>query len=180
MVCSRCLTAVKRDLESLGIDVIDLQLGKVRIKFPKGKVTMHKIEEKLRTDNFEIIKDQNTHISELIKLSLISLVNNLPITHSEKLSSIISGNLDRDYCSLSKIFSKSQHITIEQYFIKLRIEKAKELIKYEQLNFSEIAYDLGYNSVAHLSKQFKRITGHSMSDFKCQVEPLRTPQDKII
>jgi len=179
MICSRCLKAIRHDLESLGVEILDLYLGRVRIQFPTGAISLSVVEETLLADDFEIVRNPNSEIAERIKLELVALINDLPFIRKSKLSQILAKKLNYSYCALSKKFSKSEGISIEQYFIKLRVEKAKELISYGDSNFSEIAYDLGYNSIAHLSKQFKRVTGFSMSEFKSTKIKIRFPQDKI-
>ncbi len=180
MICSRCLKVVREDLESLGVEVLDLKLGKLKLRYQEGKVTLEQINTLLKKDDFEIVKDKNELISESVKLLLIALVNNLPIMLDGKLSDYLANKLHMDYWSLSKVFSKTEGVTIERYFILLKIEKAKELIQYGELNFSEIAYELGYRNLYHLSGQFKQITGMSMRQYK-QLDPVvRCPLNKIL
>ena len=97
---------------------------------------------------------------------MISLVTNVPINHKGNTSDYLVDLLHRDYKVLSKVFSRNENITIEKYFIKLKIEKVKELIQLGQYSFSDIAYMLDYSSVNHLSAQFKEIMGMSMTDYK--------------
>jgi AraC family transcriptional regulator len=180
MICSRCLKVIRQDLESIGVELLELRLGKIRIKYPKDKVTLKQIEEFLELDEFELVKDRSEMISEEVKLVLIEMVNNLPIDRTQKLSDFLSEKLHRDYWTLSKTFSKTEGTTIERYLILLRVEKAKELIEYDEMNFSEIAYELGYNSTNHLSGQFKQVTGMSMSEYKQLKDKSRSPLDKIL
>lgn len=180
MICSRCLKVVRQDLEALGVEVLELRLGKLKIRFPTGKLTIEKVKAALEVDEFEFAKDKDEVLSEEIKLALIEMINDLPITREQKLSDYLAGKLHRDYWSLSKTFSKLEGITLEHYFIRLRIEKAKELIEYDEHNFSEIAYELGYNNINHLSGQFKQVTGMSMTEYKRLKDKPRTPLDKII
>ncbi len=180
MICSRCLKVIRQDLESIGVELLELRLGKIRIKYPKDKVTMEQIEEFLELDEFELVKDRSEMISEEVKLVLIEMVNNLPIDRTQKLSDFLSEKLHRDYWTLSKTFSKTEGTTIERYLILLRVEKAKELIEYDEMNFSEIAYELGYNNINHLSGQFKQVTGMSMSEYKQLKDKSRSPLDKIL
>lgn len=180
MICSRCLKVIRQDLESIGVELLELRLGKIRIKYPKDKVTLKQIEEFLELDEFELVKDKGEVISEEVKLVLIEMVNNLPIDRTQKLSDFLSEKLHRDYWTLSKTFSKTEGTTIERYLILLRVEKAKELIEYDEMNFSEIAYELGYNNINHLSGQFKQVTGMSMSEYKQLKDKLRSPLDKIL
>jgi AraC family transcriptional regulator len=180
MVCSRCLKVIRQNLEGLGVAVLDLQLGWGKLRFPKGRVSLSQIEEVLKEDEFELVKNKDEKVSESVKLALIGMVNDLPITREKKLSAYLSEKLHKDYWSLSKVFSKTEGITIERYFILLRIEKAKELIEYSELNFSEIAYELGYNSIHHLSGQFRQVAGMSMSEYKQLKDKARSPFDKIL
>lgn len=180
MICTRCMKVIRQDLDSLGVEIIELRLGKIKVRFPKGKFTLAQIKAVLEQDEFEFIKDKNEIAAEQIKLALIKLVNDLPISRKEKLSDFLATKFHRDYWTTSKIFSKVEGITIEKYFILLRIEKAKELIEYDEMNFSEIAYDLGYNNVNHLSGQFKHVTGMSMSTYKKLKDKPRLPLDKIL
>jgi AraC family transcriptional regulator len=180
MICTRCLKVIRQDLESIGVELVELRLGKIRIKYPKDKVTLQQIEEFLEMDEFELVKDRDGAVSEEVKLALIEMVNNLPIDRTKKLSDFLAEKLHRDYWTLSKTFSKTEGTTIERYLILLRVEKAKELIEYEEMNFSEIAYELGYNNINHLSGQFKQVTGMSMSEYKQLNDKLRLPLDKIL
>lgn len=180
MICSRCLKVIRLDLEPLGVEVIDMKLGKVKIKYSKADTTISEIEEALKKDDFELIQDKEKLISEQVKLVIIKMVNDLPLTREKKLSVLLRERLQKDYWTLSKIFSKTENITIEKYFILIRIEKVKELIEYDQMNFSGIAYELGYNNLFHLSGQFKRIVGMSMSEFKKQGGNPRGGLDKIM
>lgn len=180
MICSRCMKVIRQDLEALGVEVLDLQLGKLKMRFPSEKLKLSEIEQVLMEDEFEFVKDKNDQIAEEIKLTLIGIVNNLPILHERKLSEVLAEKFQKDYWTLSKIFSKTETVTIEKYFIRLRLEKAKELIEYDELNFSEIAYELGFNNIYHLSGQFKQVTGMSMSEYKKLEKKTRLPQDKIL
>ncbi|MCB0669974.1 MAG: AraC family transcriptional regulator [Saprospiraceae bacterium] len=180
MICSRCLKVIRQDLESIGVEILELRLGKIRIKYRKHQVTLVDIEECLRLDDFELVQDRGVAISEEIKLVLIRIVNKLPIERTNKLSDLLAVKLHRDYWTLSRTFSRTTGTTIERYFILLKVEKAKELIEYDEMNFSEIAYELGYHNLNHLSGQFKQVTGMSMSEYKRMNEKPRQPLDKIL
>jgi AraC-like DNA-binding protein len=180
MICSRCLKVIRLDLEDMGVEVLELQLGKLKIRFPKGQIKLSAIEEALLEDEFEFVKDKGDQIVEEIKLTLLGIVNDLPILHDKKLSELLAEKFQKDYWSLSKIFSRSETVTIEKYFILLRIEKAKELIEYEELTFSQIAYELGFSNISHLSGQFKQVTGMSMSEYKKLDDKIRLPLDKLL
>ena len=180
MVCDRCISTVKFELENLGAQVIELKLGKAIIKYPKHKITLQSIENALEKHDFELIIDDDTKTIEAIKTVLVEIVSNLPVEMTTNLSATLANKLQKDYTYLSKLFSNRLEITIEKYFILLKIEKTKELIQTGQLNFTQISYDLGYSSVNYLSNQFKQITGMSMSAYKNLSNWNRKPLDKIL
>jgi len=180
MICTRCLKVIQENLESVGVEVLEVKLGWVKIRYPEEKFTIDKIGEYLEKDDFEVVKNPNEIISEEVKQVLLGIVRNLPIVLTKKLSEIIAEALHKDYWSLSRIFSRTKGITIEHYFILLRVEKAKELMEYNELNFSEIAYELGYGSLNHLSNQFKQVTGMSMTQYKELRQKPRVALDKIL
>ncbi|CAG2533110.1 Helix-turn-helix domain-containing protein [Maribacter dokdonensis] len=182
MVCSRCLKVIKQELEEIDVEVLSLELGKltVRITTEIDKQIDLKIATVLHSNGFEIAKNEEEMIVENIKITLIELVTELPFHIKEKTSEHLSAQLHRDYKMLSKVFSKNENLTIEKYFIKLKVERAKELIQLQQHAFSDIAYLLDYSSVNHLSRQFKNITGWSMTDYKNGRSWERTFLDEII
>lgn len=166
MVCPRCIMVVEKTLEDLGFDLNDVELGLVEFHEPITLDDRNKIEEKLLPLGFEILDDKKSQTVERIKTQIIELVskevNDLTITLSEYLSS----KLQTDYNVLSQLFSNQESQTIEQFYILQKIEKVKELLVYGELTLSEIAYKMNYSSVAHLSNQFKKITGLTPSHFK--------------
>jgi AraC family transcriptional regulator len=167
MVCPRCIRVVKEDLERLGIEVSEVDLGKAEILFDEAEVGESQIKEALEKAGFEILQDKEQKTIENIKLEILNLLNN---PHSKKLSINNSKYLEEkigiNYGYLSRLFSQQMGITIEKYLIKQKIEKVKELLKYEDMSSEEISYRLAYSSVAHLSKQFKDITGMTITQFK--------------
>ncbi|SNZ01361.1 helix-turn-helix domain-containing protein [Flagellimonas pacifica] len=168
MVCKRCLKVIKQELEEIHVDILSLELGKLTVHFDtdSGKEIDKKITEILHTNGFEITKSEDEMLVERIKLILIELIMELPMDIRINTSDHLAALLHRDYKYLSRVFSKNEDTTIEKYFIKLKVEKAKELIQLQQHTFSDIAYLLDYSSVNHLSRQFKNITGLSMTDYK--------------
>lgn len=166
MVCPRCIMAVEKTLEDLGYDVNDVELGLVEFHDPILQEDRVKIEEKLVELGFEILDDKKSQTVERIKNQIIELVskdlNDLTITLSEYLAS----KLQTEYHSLSTLFSNQESQTIEQYYILQKIEKVKELLVYDELTLSEIAYKMNYSSVGHLSNQFKKVTGLAPTHFK--------------
>ncbi len=180
MVCDRCITVVKNELEGLGATILEIKLGKSLVRYPEFKISLQDFESALKKHDFELIVDKDTKIIEAIKSLLIEIISDLPIKMATNLSTILAQKLNKDYTYLSKLFSVKLGVTIEKYFIHLKIEKAKELIETEQLNFTEISYDLGYSSVNYLSSQFKQITGMRMGDYKKLSSWDRNSLDKIL
>lgn len=168
MVCRRCLKVIKQELEAIKVTVLSLELGKLTVHIDADTVKDidKKIANILNENGFEIAKSEEKMLVERIKIILIALISELPIHINRNTSEHLAALLHRDYKILSKIFSNNEHITLEKYFIKLKVEKVKELIQQQQHSFSEIAYLLDYSSVNHLSRQFRNINGMSMTDYK--------------
>lgn len=181
MVCNRCVKVVKEELENLGYQVDSIILGEASIQ-TKDKINFDLINKVLVENGFELIDSRQSRIIEKIKITVIETIRNmaegklLDISFSD----LLQENLNLSYQYLSTLFSSSEGITIEKYIILQKIEKVKELIVYDELSFSEIAYRLGYSSVQHLSNQFKKITGLTPSYFKKIKSLKRNPLDKII
>lgn len=180
MVCDRCEMVIETALTALGLNVDHVQLGKAEVTRNGDKPTLKEIEKELDRFNFGLIKDEESMLVEQVKTNLISLIDSGTLEQNDiSISSYLSKNLAKSYATISRAFSKKEEITIEKYFIRLKIEKAKELVEYGNLSFSEIAYQLGYKNLQHLSRQFKEITGMSMSDYQKLQNPERTPLDKL-
>lgn len=181
MVCSRCIKVVGDELRKIGIDVRSITLGEVVVNGVKDQLPITKIKNVLEENGFELIEDKSAKIIEKIKLTILDLVrsDNLQQPLHENYSDIIIEKLGLDYHYLSSLFSSVENITIEQYMILQKIERAKELLKYGELTLSEIAYKLGYSSVQHLSNQFRKVTGMTASQFKNITVNIRKPLDKI-
>jgi len=177
MVCSRCTEAVEYIFKEQGVVIKNIELGQVIV----DEITEQQIlsiESNLNQKGFEILKEKNSILIQKIKNIIINHVE----SHHEskqKFSEFLSKKIGYDYSYISRIFSSNTGYTIEKYFSLQRIEKTKELIKYDELNLSEIAYKLNYSSVAHLSKQFKQITGMNPSEFKRQQSLQRKGIDQI-
>lgn len=178
MVCDRCKKVIKDELTTLGVEVHSIELGVLEID-PKS-VDLESIAGTIEAHGFKLIESKEEIIVERIKVFLISMIDQLPIQRKNKLSTMISDELGREYSSLSKIFSQREHITIEKYFLRLKLEKVKELIQDGSHSFSQIASILDYSSVNHLSTQFKSATGMSMSEYKQTMESDRNSLDKIV
>lgn len=182
MVCNRCKFVVRTELEKLGYTVNNMTLGEVEIAEEPGQDQLSKLEEKLTAFGFELIGDRSGQLIEQLKTAIIGLVQDpqkLDQLQKLTLSAYLSQSLHRDYSSLSKLFSEVEGITIEQYFILQKIERAKELLVYGELSLTEIAYELGYSSVAHISSQFKKVTGLTPSHFRNLRGENRKPLDEV-
>ncbi|PCJ98028.1 MAG: hypothetical protein COA50_03620 [Flavobacteriaceae bacterium] len=176
MVCDRCKSTVLRELDLLGYDIKSVELGQIILN--KNATINHiKLEEVLKKHGFEIIKDETEVLIEEIKISLIKKIGN---QDNANLSSFLTKRFNKSYSTISKLFSKTEGMTIEKYEINLKIEKVKELIQLAQLNFSQIAYSLDYNNSSHLASQFKNSTGMSMTEFKRLKDWDRKTLDRII
>ena len=181
MVCPRCIRVVREELEKLGISVNNITLGEVEVYYDPGEVTDETISKALEENGFEPLIDKKARIIEHIKSYIINLIHYDDPGKYEQLnfSDLLEKELDMDYHYLTSLFSSVENITIEQFIILQKIEKAKELVKYGEMTLSEIAYQLGYKSVQHLSKQFKKVTGLTASQFKKMTSNLRKPLDSV-
>jgi len=179
MVCDRCKKVIKDELMRIGVEVVSIELGKLEIK-NNTAANRTRISQIITANGFELIEDKESLTVEHIKLYLLALVEHLPIQRTENLSVLLTRELHKDYSGLSKLFSRNEHITIEKFFLKLKLEKVKELIQENKYSFSEIANLLDYANSNHLSKQFKDATGLSMTEYKKSSNWFRRPLDKII
>jgi AraC-like DNA-binding protein len=166
MVCSRCIMVVTTELEKIGYKHFTVILGEVNMDELNTDIQKEEIESRLKKFGFELINDKNSRTINKIKTLIIDLVQNKHSDLKTNLSNYLSDQIHIEYNSLSSLFSDVENITIEKYFINQKIEKVKELIIYDEMSLSEIAYLLNYSSVSHLSHQFKKVTGFSPSYFK--------------
>lgn len=157
---------VKSELEKLGLHPITVELGEVEIQEKEIDSLKEDLVEVLHSLGFELIDDKKSKIIEKAKTLIIELVHYKNNDLNTNLSNYLSTNLQHDYNSLSNLFTEVEGTTIEKYFISQKIEKVKELVIYGELSLSEIAYQLQYSSVAHLSNQFKKVTGFSPTYYK--------------
>lgn len=179
MVCNRCIMVVQHELEKLGLAAKNIRLGEVTLDVPLADEDRTELKNALTPLGFELIDDKKTRIIEKVKNVIIDLVHRQNNETNINLSSLLSQALNRDYNYLSNLFSEVEGTTIEKYFIAQKIEKVKELLVYNELSLSEIAYQLNYSSVAHLSNQFKKVTGLTPSHFKKIKEDKRKPLDQV-
>ena len=166
MVCSRCKMVVKSELEKLGLHPISVELGVVEIQESNIEPIQVSMLQNLRKYGFDLIDDKRSMTIEKMKTLIVELVHHNNNDIKINLSDYLTKNILQDYSSLSKLFSEVEGTTIEKYFINQKIEKVKELLMYDELSLSEIAYQLHYSNVAHLSNQFKKITGLTPTYFK--------------
>ncbi|TCD11752.1 AraC family transcriptional regulator [Pedobacter frigidisoli] len=179
MVCNRCKMVVKAELEKLGFNPISVELGEVSLAENISANDKLKIADKLNQFGFELLEDRKTQIAEQVKTSIINLVHYTKEPLKINLSLYLSEKTNLEYTQLSAVFSEVEHQTIEKYFIAQKIEKTKEMLTYGELTLSEIAYQLNYSSVAHLSAQFKKVTGSTPSVFKLENLERRKTLDEI-
>lgn len=166
MVCNRCIMVVKQIFEQAGAELENIDLGAVQTKKALTSTQMELIDRNLTKAGFEIISDQTAQLVEKIKTITIEFVYKAEEMEKVNFSYYLSSKLNRDYGYLSTLFSSLAGITIEKYLINLKIERVKEILVYGEKNLSEIAWELGYSSTAHLSGQFKKVTGLTPSHFK--------------
>lgn len=179
MVCDRCTMAVKHELDKNKIAYRNVELGEVELVQEISDRKLQEFSTNLSRLGFELIEDRNARVISKIKNSVIELVRNSSDLHKTKLSTYISEKLHKDFDSLSALFSDVDGITLEKYFIEQKIERVKELLVYDELTLSQIASELGYSSVNHLSTQFKKTTGLTPTHFKKIGAQKRKSLDKV-
>ncbi|HRO42589.1 MAG TPA: helix-turn-helix transcriptional regulator [Flavipsychrobacter sp.] len=170
---------MRSELQQLGFHPLSVELGEIELAEELTEANQDVIRETISKLGFELIDDKRRRIIEKIKNTVITMVHHTEEESNLKHSEVIAQALHHDYAYLSKLFSEVEGITIEQFHIRQKVEKVKELLVYDELNLSEIAYRLGYSSVAHLSSQFKKITGLPPSHFKNIGDKQRTSIDKV-
>lgn len=166
MVCARCILVVQQIVQELNLSAINVELGSISFENDIDAKTKNLLKERLEAVGFEILTKAEDQLIEQVKNVLIETVENRTQLHDTTLQGIISERISKNYHQISRLFSSTEGKTIERYFIELKIEKAKELLKYEHLSVSEISYELGYSSPQHLARQFKQVTGITTTDFK--------------
>jgi len=157
---------VKHELEKLGLNHISIGLGMIEIKEDINNKQKEKLRANLAVSGLELMDDKKSILIDRIKNVIIEMIHYSEDTPKVNYSEYISEKLGYDYTYLSNLFSEVKGITIQHFIIKHKIEKVKELILYDELNLTEISYRLHYSSVAHLSNQFKKVTGHTPSYYK--------------
>lgn len=165
MVCNRCIKVVKDELSAKNIDFLDVELGNIYFENQISDATKNKISILLEKEGFELLEDREAKIISEIK-SLVIEHNHSKKGNKQKLSTFLATSIGVDYTLLSKMFSNIEGRSIENYVIAQKIEKAKELLIYNELTLSQISYELDYSSPQHLSRQFRQVIGLTPSEFK--------------
>ena len=166
MSCTCCIKLLNLILISKGFKVINIKLGYIEIEFTK-QLTEEMFINTINSEGFSILESKDLITVEKIKHAIFELVHNMNNVNSIiRKSEYLIEKIGLSYQHMSKLFSKYEKTTLEKYIINQKITKAKELIKTDEYTLSEIAYMMDYSSVQHLSNQFKKITGQSVSEFK--------------
>ena len=165
MGSERCITMVKNELNKLGLQYKNVELGEAEIINSISKEKLQLIDNALKDIGLELIEDRKSLLLEKVKTAVHEYIHSSEELYKTKISDYIKNKVNFDYSYLSKSFSNEQGITIEKYLIKTKIECVKNLLLNSELKLSDIAFKLHYSSVAHLSNQFKKITGCTPSLF---------------
>ena len=179
MVCNRCIMVVQHLYESMGYPPVHIELGEVETEHPLTEDDLEKLKTALVGYGFAMIDDTTSVLIDKIKTVIIEMTHYTSEPIKENYSTYIESKLRKDYTYLSNLFSDVTGTTIEKYIILQKIERVKELLVYDELTLSEIAYELGYSSVAYLSGQFKKVTGLTPGHFKQIKENKRKSLDEV-
>ncbi|RXQ95595.1 AraC family transcriptional regulator [Ancylomarina salipaludis] len=166
MVCIRCQMVVKSELDKLGLQYTDVKIGEANLR---GNITAEQTEQlntALKKSGLQLMDNKKSILVEKIKSAIIELVHYSEEQIKVNLSDYLSEKLNYDYTYLANLFSEVKGVTIEKFYLAHKIEKVKEMIVYDELSLTEISYRMQYSSVAHLSNQFKKITGLTPTHFK--------------
>jgi len=166
MVCIRCKMLVKSELDKLGVHYTSVELGEAEIKDNISQEQLDRLNIALKKTGLELMDDKKSILVEKIKAVIIELVHYNEEQVKVNLSDYLGKKLNHDYTYLASLFSEVKGITIEQFYLVHKLEKVKELLVYDELNLTEIAFLLNYSSVSHLSNQFKKMTGLTPTHFK--------------
>ncbi len=179
MVSNRCKLAVKEELRRLGLHFILVDLGEIEIMEDITPEQKDELRAALLNSGLELMDDKRAVLIEKIKNVIIEMVHHTDEMIKVNFSDYLSEKLNHDYTYLANLFSEIQGTTIEQFVIHHKIERIKELIIYDELNITEIAWKMNYSSVAHLSNQFKKVTGLTPSHFKQLKVKRRSPIEEV-
>lgn len=179
MVCDRCKTAVRQELEKANIKIVELTLGEAEVAKPLSAQQTEQFSKAIAALGFELIENKTARIISRIKSTVVEFVHYPDENRSSNFSKHVADKLNKDYSTLSNVFSQVEGVTIEQYLILQKIERIKELLVYDELSIQQISDQLGYSSVQHLSSQFKKITGLTPSHFRKVGSERRKTLDRI-
>jgi AraC-like DNA-binding protein len=179
MVSNRCKMAVKEELKKLGLHFIVVDLGEIDIMENISAGQREQLKIALLVSGLELMDDKRAVLIEKIKNAIIEMVHHTDEVIKINFSDFLSEKLNHNYTYLANLFSEVQGTTIEQFLISHKVERIKELIIYGELNITEIAWKMNYSSVAHLSNQFKKVTGLSPSHFKQLKDKRRIPVEEV-
>ena len=179
MVCIRCKMVVKEELRKMGLHFIIVDLGEVDVMEELSTEQREQLKTDLLNLGFELMDDKKAMLIEKIKNVIIEMVHHTEESIKINFSDFLSEKLNHDYTYMANLFSEAQGITIEHFIISHKVERIKELIIYAELNMTEIAYKMNYSSVAHLSNQFKKVTGLTPSHFKQMKDKRRSPIEDV-
>lgn len=168
MVCDRCLMSVKNLLAAQGLSYKTVKLGKIELEEEISEEQLSALEKELNKTGFELVLERSDKIVNAIKATIIEMVYHRSDFGNKKLSQILSDRLNYDYSHLTGIFSKAENQSIQSFQNKIKTERIKELLEYDQLSIAEIADEMGYGSAAYLSTFFKKETGLKPSEYKQQ------------
>jgi AraC-like DNA-binding protein len=179
MVCIRCKIVVRSEIENLGLQYESVELGVAVIKDPVSTNQLKELNAALKKSGLEIMDDKKSQLIEKIKVIVVELIHYSEEPLNIKFSEYLAGQLHYDYTYLSNLFALTQGMTLEHYIIFHKIEKVKELLVYNEMTLTEIAYKMNYSSLSHLSKQFKKATGLTPSQFMKLKEIRFKERDKL-
>jgi len=179
MVSNRCKLAVKEQLHKMGLHFVVVDLGEVEIMEELSAIELDELNKGLLASGLELMDDKKAILIEKIINVITEMIHHSDEVQKVNYSEYLSERLKHDYTHLANIFSEVKGISIQQFIIYNKIEKIKELMLYDELNLTEISYKLNYSSVAHLSNQFKKVTGMSPSQYKQYKDKKRIPIEEI-
>ena len=179
MVSNRCKMAAKDALRTLGLHFVFVDLGEVEIMENLSNDQLTRLRNELSKSGLELMDDKRAVLIEKIKKTIVEMIHHTDLEAKTNISDFLSKKLGYNYTYLANLFSEVQGTTIEQFVILHKVERIKELIIYGELNITEIAWKLNYSSVAHLSNQFKKVTGLTPSHFKKLKDKRRNPIEEI-
>ncbi|MCB9163078.1 MAG: helix-turn-helix domain-containing protein [Flavobacteriales bacterium] len=178
MVCDRCKAAVTRLLDEQGMSPSRVDLGEVELTQDADAEQLDQLQAALRAQGFDLVLDHDAQVINKVKAEIVRRIHHGADGRVD-LAAMVRETVHRELSSVSKLFSEVEGITLEQYFLLQRLERVKELIRYGEMTFSEIAFATGFSSAAHLSAQFKQLTGMTPTAFRKLAHPARTPLDKV-